>query len=154
MREDTEDRGPLFEDPQVPCLQLRSLDIELDDAEPISVSTYQDDDRWGLWSRPLIERNDRQWHGIYRWRALADLPIGHVDHVSVFLDDGVVAEVFLRIGRQPLLLVAGEVYETFGEGLRIHRLDESVLAFTDPDAATSITWVPARLDLTPTTLSR
>jgi hypothetical protein len=123
VRQDTEDRGPLFEDPQLPCLQLWSLDVE---------------------------RNDRQWHGIYRWRALAELPIGHVDHVSVFLDDRVVAEVLLRIGRQPLLLVAGEVYETFGEELRIHRLDESVLAFTDPDAATSITWVPAR----PTTLSR
>ncbi|MFC4080080.1 hypothetical protein [Amycolatopsis samaneae] len=147
LREETPD-GPQFEDPDVPCLQLLSLHAELDSTTTY-FATHQDDDVWGLWlpsptdaQRQDAERND--WHGIYRARPLAELPTGRVDQVALVTDEQVVAEVLLHIDGRPLLLLAGELYETAGDTLRYHRLDESVLAFTDPGAAGELNWTPPR----------
>lgn len=134
---------PRFEDPRVPFRQLVFLDMVLDD-ETLTVHTYQDDDGWGLWTIPPRDRAV-EWDGIYRRRALSELPAGEVDDVTVHVDDGLLAEVLLHIGSRPLLLVAGEVYEDWGDNLYFCRHDESVLAFTEPAAADTIAWRPPRL---------
>lgn len=53
----------------------------------------------------------------------------------------------LRIGGRPLLLVAGELEETVEGGLLFHRLDESVLVFTDTAAAGVVPWTTSRRGL-------
>lgn len=65
--------------------------------------------------------------------------------MTVFADEGVLAEVHLRIDGRSLLLIAGELAETPAgtllftghqatTSLLFHRLNESVLACTDPAA--------------------
>jgi hypothetical protein len=152
LRESVAGGRPQFHDPEVPCLQLWGLQAFLDDGGVLSVSIYQDDDLFGLWPRPRPEvrfQDQGQWDGIYRWTALTELPTGQVEHVAAFVDEGVLAEVSLRIGGQPLLLVAGELEETPEGGLLFHRLDESVLVFTDTDtaAAASAPWTTSRRGL-------
>jgi hypothetical protein len=143
LREESAEGVPQFEDPAVPCRQLLSLDASLDDGSVVRVGTYEDDTRWGLRLHPAAA--EYAVGGIYRRRALPELPTGEIGGVSTFVDEGVLAEVVLRIQGRPLLLMAGELYES-GKGplLSFVRLDESVLAFTDPSAADSVAWVPAR----------
>jgi hypothetical protein len=127
---------PRFDDPRAPFLQLSSLHATLD-GEVLSVVTYQDDDAWGLWTQPLGPGGS---DGIFRERHLPELPTGRIDDVTVRRERGVLAEVSLRIGARPLLLLAGEAYEDWGDNLYFCRLDESVLAFTDPTLADTIPW--------------
>ncbi|WP_439656239.1 hypothetical protein ACSHWB_27840 [Lentzea sp. HUAS TT2] len=155
LREDVPDAGPhVFHDPAVPCLQLWGLLAVLEGGR-FGVGTYEHYDHCGLW-RPQWEEfearvQDPQWwrepgHGT-RWRVLSELPAGPVDEVTVYGDEGVVAEVSLMVGGRPLLLIAGELYETWTDDLEFHRLDESVLAFTDPGAADRVAWTTPRQDL-------
>jgi hypothetical protein len=144
--------GPEFHHPDAPFLQLWGLLATLDGGEPFSIGTYEHyvhNPDCGLWRHQWPEfqlklQNKTMWDGITRWRALSELPTGHVHEATVHTDEGVVAEVLLRIGGQPLLLMAGEAYETWEDGLAFHRLDESVLAFTDPAAADQIPWSTPR----------
>jgi hypothetical protein len=136
--------GPQFEDPKVPCLQLLALRATLGDGTFTTVSTYQDDHAWGLWLGQEPSYNSAHRSGIYRMRALPELPTGEVDGVSVVLDEDVLAEVVLSIQGRSLLMMAGEVYESAHDRLRLVRLDESVLVFTDPLAAESVDWIPER----------
>ncbi|MFC9432439.1 hypothetical protein [Nocardia sp. NPDC057030] len=142
LREDVGGSGPQFEDPEVPCLQLWGLRASFRNGSVLSVRTYQDDARFGLWANQEYVRDEELWEGIYRRRSLTELPTGHVDQVTVFVDevDAVLAEVHLQIGQRPLLLIAGEIDETSRGGLVFHRLDESVLAFTDPAAVEDVLW--------------
>ena len=150
LREDVAGGGPQFDDPEVPCLQLWGLQASLDDGNALSVHTYQDDTCFGLWTDQEYVHDKLQdrglWNGIYRWRPLTELPTGQVDQVAVFVDevDSVVAEVHLQIGGRPLLLIAGELDEMWGGGLVFHRLDESVLVFTDPAAVDHVPWTSSR----------
>lgn len=127
-----------FGGPDVPCLQLWALYTDTGTV----IDTYQDDDVFGLWARPgtavAVEEPG------YRLRALTELPTGRVGSVTVHLDGDVLAEVRFRIGGQDLLLIAGEAHEDRSGRLVWHRLDESVLAFTDPGAADRMRWVPPR----------
>ena len=127
---------PRFEDPRAPFLQLLNLDATLD-GEALSIVTYQDDDAWGLWTQPPGTGSSG---GIYRERHLPELPTGRIDDVTVRLEHGILAEVLLHVGSRPLLLLAGEAYEERGDNLYFCRLDESVLAFTDPAAAATVPW--------------
>ncbi|MGW7538178.1 hypothetical protein [Amycolatopsis sp. NPDC054798] len=140
LREEGPDGRPQFTDPAVPCLQLWGMQAYLDDGRALGINCYQDDDLFGLWPRrrpdPRFE-NREHGDGIYRWTALAELPTGQVEDVVVFAEGGVLAEVDLRVGGQPLLLVAGELIE-HETGLSFNRLDESVLVFTDPAAAARV----------------
>lgn len=138
---------PRFTDPRVPCLQLLSLELLLDNDESLTVVTYQDDDTWGLWTQPPVEQS-REWDGIYRARSLGDLPTGVIEKVTVFAADGVLVEVLLSVGSRQFLLVAGEAVEDWGD-VNIAWRDESVLAFTDPAVADTITWHPPRQGLAP-----
>lgn len=151
LREDVAGGGPQFEDPEVPCRQLWGLQAALDGGHAFSVGTYHDDAAFGLWPDSGAEFRDKlqdegRWDGVTRWSPLSELPTGQVDHVAVFADEveGVLAEVHLRIGGRPLLLIAGELEETREGELLFHRLDESVLAFTDPVAAEQVSWTSSR----------
>ncbi|MFE9749207.1 hypothetical protein ACFYOT_30220 [Saccharothrix saharensis] len=148
LRENGTGGGPRFSDPEVPCLQLFGLQASLEDDGALSVTTYQDGTEFGL-SACLEARfpADGEWDGIYRWRPLTELPLGRVGQVTVFSDEGVLAEVCLWIGARPLLLIAGELDETLDGGLLFHRLDESVLAFTDSGAAEQVPWTTSRRGL-------
>ncbi|GGU31286.1 hypothetical protein [Lentzea flava] len=155
LREDVPGTGPQFHDPSVPFLQLWGLQAVLADGQGVSVGTYQHDTDFGLWIDPWADfrgklQDERLWTGSTRWRALTELPTGHVDEVTVVVDEGVLAEVLLRIAGRPLLLMAGEASETEEGGLTFLRLDESVLAFTDPAAADLIPWNPPRQRLAQT----
>ncbi len=144
LRDQTPDGRPQFEDADVPCLQLCVLTGRFDDGTLLQVGTDQDDDVWGLRLRSAAGDEHAAADGIYRSRALTELPTGEVVSVSVWADHGVLAEVLLRFRGRPLLLVAGELEEDRDHRLWYHRLDESVLAFTDPSAAGSIHWIPER----------
>lgn len=146
---DDDGSDPQFGGLEVPCLHLLGLQASRDHGGVVSVTTYQDDVFFGL--LPSLEAKfadgGRPWEGIYRWRPLTELPTGRIEHVAVFADEGVLAEVHLRIGGQPLLLVAGELDGTPADGLLFHRLDDSVLAFTDLAAVEHAIWTSSRQDL-------
>ncbi|MFI9453231.1 hypothetical protein [Amycolatopsis sp. NPDC052450] len=145
LREDVAGTGPQFADPDVPCLQLYWLQARLDDGSALEIGTYQDDDGFGLHGHASGgSSDDGHWDGIYRWRSLPELPIGQVEHVSVFHERHFLAEVHFRIGARPLALIAGELEETHEGGLIFQRLDESVLAFTDLVAVDRVPWNTAR----------
>ncbi|MET9225339.1 hypothetical protein [Lentzea sp. NPDC003310] len=149
LRENTPDAGPhVFRDPAVPCLQLWGLQAVLADGR-FGIGTYQHHDCWGLWKDTDTRVQDpdhwREPHSGTRWRVLDDeLPVGPITEVTVYGDEGVVAEVRLTIGGRPLLLVAGEADETWSGELQFLRLDESVLAFTDPAKAAGMPWTTPR----------
>ncbi|WP_280443422.1 hypothetical protein [Nocardia brasiliensis] len=155
FREDVAGIGPQFEDPEVPCLQLWGLLASLDDGSTFTVSSYQDGVNFGLCSDQKHTHEKLQdeglWDGIYRLRRLTELPTGRVDQVTVYVDavDSVLAEVHLQIGQRPILLVAGELDETWGGELVFSRLDESVLVFNDLAAVEQTPWSTSRQGLAP-----
>ncbi len=140
---------PRFSDATFPFLHLFSLRAAMTDGAALTITTYQEDANFGLRSFPDARFDDQRWEGIYRWRALPELPVGPVDQVAVFADEDVVAEMDLRIGGQPLLLVAGELDGAPDDELLLHRLDDAVLAFTDLAAAENAPWSSPRRDLRP-----
>ncbi|MEH1013443.1 hypothetical protein V6U90_10050 [Micromonospora sp. CPCC 206060] len=148
LREAADGHGAQFADPSVPCLQLLILDATLADGAAVTIGTYQDDTEWGLWLRPTSGDGGDEDHAelaeIFRSRPLTELPTGWIDTVSPLVEHGVLAEVTLYIDGRPLLLIAGEVQESPQDQLLLHRLDESVLVFTDPAAAASLDWIPDR----------
>jgi hypothetical protein len=145
---DTTPSGPQFIDAEVPLLQLVRVDLTIDAHHRCTIHTYQDDSQddtaWGLQLAPDKPRADpRDWDGIYRQRSL-ELPVGRIDGVDVRIDEDTLAEVTLRFAEAELLLIAGEVWENFDGTLDFHRFDESVLAFTEPAAASALVWIPPR----------
>ncbi|MGC4818704.1 hypothetical protein [Micromonospora sp. DT63] len=136
--------APEFADQDVPCLHLWALHARTDSGETVTIATYQDDDLFGLRIDLSAGSNvDDVSHG-YRRRNLPELPTGLVRKVSIDLDGDVVAEVGLQVEGHDLLLVAGEAEENFEGRLVWRRLDESVLAFTDPNTVEQMQWVPTR----------
>lgn len=142
-------------DPPMPCLHLVGLQAVLTDGATMTVTTYQNDAHFGLRTFPEPRFDDRTWDDIYRWRAFAELPTGEVEQVAAFADadvvtqESVLAEIHLRIGGHPLLLVAGELDGTTVDELLLYRLDDSVLAFTDLDTAEHANWNSPRTNLRP-----
>ncbi|MFC3382603.1 hypothetical protein [Couchioplanes azureus] len=136
--------GPQFEDPAISCLQMLIVGVGFGDGPLLTVHTYQDDDVCGLRMGANADYLSAEWTGIYRLRDLSMLPTGEIEEVSVVLDEGVVAEVVLRVRGRPVVLMAGEAYEVGGDRLRLVRLDESVLVFTDLAAVESVDWHPER----------
>ena len=111
------------------------------------VTTYQDDDDFGLAIGASGTWPADEPGAGYRLRAVPELPTGEVHAVSISLDDGLLAEVTLRVEDQEVLLVAGEAAEDHSGRLVWHRLDESVLVFTRPCDVEAMSWIPARTSL-------
>ena len=131
--------GIQFSDPRVPFLQLVWVHLVLDNGSVI-ISTYQGDAWFGLQLSDSDPFGADDCSGIYRWRPL-DLPTGRVGSVQVVVEEGTLSRIALDVGGRDLLLVAGEVYETWTDELEVHRLDESVLLFTDPADAQKVRWL-------------
>lgn len=148
-----EDDGlPRFSAPDVPCLQMLALSATLEDGRVVTFSTYQNDDVFGLTvvAQGSTPTSGTDIGGIYRSRELTELPRGHIQAVSVYVDEGVLAEVDVRIDAGGILLIAGEAEENRDGRLTWHRLDESVLVFRDRSIADGMAWIPHRGDLTVT----
>jgi hypothetical protein len=131
----------------VPCLQLLGLRMTLAADSPMEVSTYQDDDAFGLAIGVSSSWPAEEPPPGYRLRAVPELPTGRVEEVSVYLDGDLLAEVTLRVESHELLLLAGESDPDRSGALVWHRLDESVLVFTRPADAETMSWMPARMPL-------
>jgi hypothetical protein len=142
------DRGangePVFEDAEVRCLQLSVLVATLDNGEIHEVRTYQNDSEWGLILRAADAASDTVG-GIHRLRRLAELPTGQVSSADIRQSRaGDIGEVTLLVDDQPVLLMAGEIYETVTDRLEFHVADESVLVFPHPSDANAIAWIGER----------
>jgi hypothetical protein len=148
IRDAGPDGAPVFCDPEAPFLQLLYVDLALSDHHRIErVGICQNDDEFGLVLRSGSERDSAavSHEGSFRHRHLSELPVGEISGVQVTLSNrNDLAEVPLVVDGHELMLMAGEVYETTSGSLKICRLDESVLVFTDPRTVESITWMPAR----------
>lgn len=113
LRADVPGSGPQFHDPEVPCLQLWGLQAVLGDGL-FSICTFDEEAVSGLWRNRHEEFEAKLQDSVLwdepgdctRWRALSELPVGPIDEVTVYGDEGVVAEVLLVIGGRPLLLIA------------------------------------------------
>ncbi|MFC5007262.1 hypothetical protein ACFPIJ_56825 [Dactylosporangium cerinum] len=136
-----------FGGPDVPCLQLLTLRLTLATDSPVVVTTYQDNDAFGLAIGTSSNWPTEELGAGYRLRALPELPTGRVQEVLAYLDGDLLAELTLRVEGQELLLVAGEADEDHFGRLVWHRLDESVLVFTRPGDVEAMSWVPARTPL-------
>jgi hypothetical protein len=137
-----------FTDPSVPCLQLFSLTLDLVGDVRARIGIYQNDVVFGL----SVSRDEPAlvqqgvWDGIYRQRMLDELPTGRVDRVRPFLADvsGDLAEIEITVAGSPVLLIAGEIEETWTDGLKWLWLDESILVFKPPELADKIEWAMKR----------
>ena len=138
LRDDSPD-GPLFTDPAVRFLQLGWLRLRSDSGDR-TISTFQDDGWFGLRLEDIGRPTLDDCYGIFRWHTL-DLVTGHIEAVKVVFDEGTLTRMTLTIDGHDLLLVAGEVYETRAGTREVHRLDASVLVFTDPAEAEIVRWM-------------
>ena len=134
LREADENGLPVFRDSSIPFLQLLELNLTFVDNSTASITTYQNDDRFGLCYEggSLTSRN--LWdepNSIYRLSLFDTLPTGQIQDVSVSLNEGDIEEVKLKIEKQEIRLCAGEVYEEFDGSLRIVIMDESILVQVD-----------------------
>lgn len=135
----------IFDDPQVPCLQMRWINLWTTLGESVQFGVYQNNDEWGLTVDRRREPSEQDLHRSagYRVSTLDDLPLGVVRQVSVFVSDrGDLAEIELDVDEQFLLLVAGETYETSGDEIEFGRYDESVLVFRSRVDYDSLDWKP------------
>lgn len=146
IRDRGPDGQPQFEAPEVECLQLWRVELEINDTTIVTVSTYQNDYFWGLQFDRQSQFAGFESGGIFRHRILSELPIGEIEAVTVRravprLD---VAEVVVEIAGQAVTLLAGEIEETWSDRLVFRWMDESVLIFTDAAAIESTSWTPHR----------
>jgi len=130
----TED-GLVWHDSSVPMLQLLTLFVLVDNQWQ-EITTYQDDDEFGLSTKPIpeIDEDSRRWPdvngepSIFRWRVLEELPIGRLSHVLVRQNDrGNISSVEFLIRDRLIQLSAGEVYENDDNTFDVKFMDESVL---------------------------
>lgn len=146
IADDPED-GVRREAPPLPCLQLSYLVMRLDDGPPVRITTYQNDDIFGL----AVARRDPPDlavgpHEPVTSRTLDELPTGPITAVQVHLCDTTddVAEIEVTVGSTTLVIVAGEVDLDQDDQLRWYWLDESVLVFTSTIDADAVQWVTPR----------
>jgi hypothetical protein len=138
---------PDFDKSAAPCLQLFFLAAQLDDQSTLAISTYQNDNEFGLSIDANRDISDaaRNWDGIYRFRQLA-LPLGRIESFGWQLShSGDLTEVLFDVSGSPLWMIAGETHETWAGELEFHRFDESVLVFESLSAIEAITWIPPRV---------
>jgi len=147
VQEHGEGGAPRFSHPTAPCIQLTKLAIVFADEKSLLVSHYQGDDGFGFrLDRRVSPFQIHGTDGIYRRTQLAELPTGPVKAVITRTATGTgdLAELVIDVDDQELLLIAGEISETWTERLEWRWLDESTLIFSNPDDANALDWVPQR----------
>ncbi|MEO5902338.1 MAG: hypothetical protein ABIR68_19700 [Ilumatobacteraceae bacterium] len=136
--ENPDDGTGVFRVLGVACLQLSRCRAELANGRWIEVSTYQDDDEFGLSIASDVETPDdtERIEGTTWRRVLDEVPVGLVGAVSIkLLGRSNVSAVTLQVGAKRVVLIAAEFYEEFSGELTVKPLDESVLLFVDPSTA-------------------
>jgi len=141
IREDDGTGAPQFVDKEVPCLQLTSLYLHLDDGAIAEVGTYQDAEEWGLSLAWSSVPGHTGFDGAFRFRAIPELPAGLVTRVAATRNArGNLSEVGLFIEGCETKLVAGEIYEGSDEPLVFCRDDESILVFPKAADVSRVRW--------------
>lgn len=129
----------VWHDKSVPMLQLLAL-FALVDSQWIRISTYQDDDEFGLSIESILSSPQElcQWAdqndetSIFRWRRPCELPTGRISQPEVKQNDrNNIATVEFKIQGRLIRLAAGEVYENQDQSFDIKLMDESVLVQVD-----------------------
>ena len=129
----------IWYDKSVPMLQLLALFAHVDN-QWLRISTYQDDDEFGLSIEPIprAPQESDQWAGqvgntsIFRWRMACELPTGKISQVTVKQNDrNNIAIVELKIQSHLIQLAAGEVHEKQDQSFDVRFMDESVLVQVD-----------------------
>ncbi|MFE7508248.1 hypothetical protein [Promicromonospora sp. NPDC057488] len=141
--------GKTYAAPDAEASSFAWLGLALDTGD-VQVTTYQDDAYFGLCFEPqprnALADNDPRY---YRLHESLALPVGRIEQVTVAIDrttlddpmsDVVLAETTLVVGGRPVPLIAAENYGPD----EWHRLDESVVVLSDPDAVDRIGWLPPR----------
>ena len=129
----------IWYDKSVPMLQLVAL-YALIDNEWIQISTYQDDDEFGLSIESIAstpekccrwdDQNDETF--IFRWKRNCELPTGQISEVEIEQNDrNNIATVEIKILGRLIRLAAGEVHENQDQSFDIKFMDESVLVQVD-----------------------
>ena len=134
LRDANENGLPDFRDLSIPFLQLLELNLTFVDGSTARITTYQNNDRFGLCCKngPLASRDlELGPHSIYRSRLFDELPKGQIQDVSVSLNTGDIEEVKLILETNEVRLCAGEVYENNDSSMHIVTMDESVLVQVD-----------------------
>ena len=127
-----------FSDSTLPFLQLDALYLRLGSGKTVQFITYQNNLKWGLILTFDVEPRELVFDAgsndsIVRTGELDTFPTGSISAVDVTLDsDGDISEVLLDISGEPILLVAGEVYEQADGTLEVCIGDESILLFREP----------------------
>lgn len=123
----------------VPMLQLLTLFVHVD-SQWKQISTYQDDDEFGLSIDAVMSIPDesRRWPdvngepSIFRWRVADELPTGQLSNVLVQQNDrGNIETVEFQIQDRMIQLKPGEVYENDDNQFDVKFMDESVLVQVD-----------------------
>jgi hypothetical protein len=137
-----------FSHPDLPFRQFLALNAWLGAGAAVAVGIQQNGNEWGLHigEGPDPRTDFEGVDGIWRSVVATDLPTGHIDEVSVFVNESrlMVAEIELRLGQRSMRLVAGEVYEHIGHALSVAWGDESVLAFAEATAVDRVAWTGER----------
>lgn len=135
LREVGPDGRPVWHDESVPYLQLHRLDLSLREGEVFTIVTCQNNDQWGLWgdyATAAVDPRGFEAGGIYRARALVELPVGEVDDVRVLAEGtGDIAEILLIVKDRKVSMRPAEVQEELDGSLRIIEMDECVLVQVD-----------------------
>ena len=132
---------PQWYDRSVQALQLTWLEIILSDGTVSLISTYQNDDLFGLGVNDELLAYTIQYgarspssnpNSIHRYRELPELPVGEISEVDLTLNEyGDIADIRMRIKHHEVILLAAEVSEEWDGSLRIRTMDGCILVQVD-----------------------
>lgn len=122
----------VYFDDRVPFAHLRALYLELDEGEWMRIDTVQDNDLFGIDlsssqspDRVVTDPKDR------RPEPAPQFPRGRVHCLATHADHNApISEFLFLVNGKPILLVAAEIDEDWGDKLVFRREDESVFVLT------------------------
>ncbi|GAA2908247.1 hypothetical protein Acy02nite_90890 [Actinoplanes cyaneus] len=136
-----------FGGPDVLCLQLLTLRLTFDTGSTLAVTTYQDDDAFGLAIGSSSNGPGEEMGTGYRSRSSPELPAGQIEEAAVYLDGALLAEVTLRVGGQQVVLIAGEADENSPADSYGIASASPYLSSPRPSDARAMSWTPTRTPL-------
>jgi hypothetical protein len=140
---------PVFDHPQVPCVQCGSITIGFEDDTRLTIHTNLFGYEWGLIVTdfdPVASELEvhRDQYSIYRTATLERFPAGRISRVAVNVnpDSAHIRAISIEFERGAVTLLAGEFEEQFDDSIRLVLDDESILFFPDRDG---LAWAEAQV---------
>jgi hypothetical protein len=140
---------PVFDHPQIPCVQCGIVTIRFDDGAYLCILTNPFGYEWGLIATDYsADAGQLEVHrdpcSIYRKATLEHFPAGRVSRVTVSLnpDGGYIRAITIEFERGAVTLLAGEFEEQFDDSIRLVLDDESILLFPNGDG---LAWAEAQV---------